>query len=185
MSTPTTAEAIAALRPFLMRVALSRVREAHEAEEAVQETLAAALAAAGSFEQRSRLRTWVTGILLHKVTDHHRAAALQRERQPLAQAGGDEALDFDAHGLWRAPRASWCDPELALRSSRFRKSFEQAVETLPPIQARAFVMRELQGIESAEICRALGVTEANLWVLLFRARVGLRRLLDRDYFAAA
>jgi RNA polymerase sigma-70 factor (ECF subfamily) len=185
MSALPLADSIAALRPFLMRMALARLREVQEAEEAVQETLAAALAAAGSFQNRSQLRTWVAGILLHKVTDRHRAATLERERHAAPPADEDGEADFDEHGEWRAPPAAWCDPEVALRSSRFREAFDHAISALPPNQARAFVMREVQGMESSEICRSLGVTESHLWVLLFRARVGLKRLLDRDFFAPA
>lgn len=185
MSALPLADSIAALRPFLMRVALARIREEREAEEAVQETLAAALAAAGSFQRRSQLRTWVTGILLHKVTDRHRATALELERHATPVSTEDGEGDFDGHGEWRAPPAAWCDPEVALRTKRFRDAFDRAIAGLPPNQGRAFVMREVQGMDSREICRELGVTESNLWVLLFRARLGLKRVLDRDYFAAA
>ena len=184
MSAQTLHESIAALRPFLLRVARSRMREADEAEEAVQETLATALAAAGSFQERASLRTWVTGILLHKVTDRFRAQALARQRHVASPESEDGDLDFDQHGEWRAPPAAWCDPEVALGSSRFREAFSEALESLPAKQARVFVMREVQGMESAEICSALGVSESHLWVLLFRARLGLRRKLDRDAFFA-
>jgi RNA polymerase sigma-70 factor (ECF subfamily) len=184
MSAPPIADSIAALRPFLMRMALARLRRADEAEEAVQETLAAALSASASFQQRSQLRTWVAGILIHKVTDRHRLARLERERLASPAASEECDADFDEHGEWRAPPAAWCDPEVALRTSRFRAAFETAVAALPPKQGRAFVLREVYGMETAEICRALGVTDSNLWVLLFRARLGLQRVLDRDFFAA-
>jgi uncharacterized membrane protein len=55
---------LAGLRPYLLRVARSRLRDEHRAEDVVQETLLAAIRSAGTFAGRSRLRTWVTGILL-------------------------------------------------------------------------------------------------------------------------
>lgn len=179
---PPLHESIAALRPFLLRVALSRMRVADDAEEAVQETLVTALAASASFKERASLRTWVTGILLHKVTDRFRAMAVARQRHVAPAESEDGDLDFDQHGEWRAPPAAWCDPEVALDSRRFREAFSEALAALPPRQARAFVMREVQGMEADEICAALDVSESNLWVLLFRARLGLRRALDRNAF---
>lgn len=93
--------------------------------------------------------------------------------------------DFDAEGAWRAPTVAWCDPELALDTRRFRAAFEAALARLPETQARAFVLREVQGLESGAICSQLGISESNLWVLLHRARLALRRTLDRDWFAGA
>lgn len=168
------------LRPYLVRVAAARVRDREVAEELVQETLATACASVGRFEGRSTLRTWVTGILLHKVTDAFRAMA----RNPCVQSadGAGDDPDFDAEGHWRAPVEAWSDPVLALDCRRFREELERQLARLPDLQARAFRMRELEGRESAQICAALGVTENNLFVLLHRARLALRRSLDREWF---
>lgn len=185
MSALPLEQGIAELRPYLIRLARSRMRDADAAEEVVQETLATALRAARSFEHRSQLHTWVTGILLHKVTDAFRAETRERAlRAPVPEHEPDDP-DFDPQGRWQAPPAAWCDPEVALRANRFREAFDAAMRSLPRKQARAFAMRELEGAETHEICRALGVTEGNLWVLLYRARLALRRALDREAFAAA
>lgn len=175
---------ICGLRPYLMRVALGRMRDRDTAEDVVQDTLAAACANGMAFGQRSSLRTWVTGILLHKLTDTFRA----KGRDPLAlREGGadDDGEDFDQDGRWHAPPATWSDPELALSCSRFRRAFDDQLAKLPPLQSRAFVMRELMGREPDEICHALDITPSNLWVLLHRARMGMRRGLDREWFARA
>ena len=173
---------ICGLRPHLMRIAVGRMRDRDTAEEVVQETLATACAGAPTFERRSSLRTWVTGILLHKVADAFRAMS----RDPLAlrddAANGDDP-DFDFDGRWRAPVQAWSDPETALECSRFRAAFETQVAKLPPLQARAFTMRELQGLEAAQIGAALGVTESHLWVILHRARLNLRRGLAGEWFS--
>lgn len=174
---------VAGLRPYLLRLARSRMGDGEAAEELVQETLATALAALEDFEGRSQLRTWVAGILLHKVTDGFRAAT--RERELRVEPRDDEEADFDTLGHWRSPPSAWCDPEVALRSSRFREAFAAALASLPPNQARAFALRELEGLGAADICRELGVTESNLWVLLYRARMALRRMLDPEALAAA
>lgn len=179
------AHSVAALRPFLMRVAVSRLRDDQAAEDVVQDAMAAALDKLQTFKAQSQLRTWVTGILLHKVTDTFRAAARERTMRVLPLQADAEDPDFDLEGAWRAPSAAWCDPELALDTRRFRAAFEAALGELPESQARAFMLREVQGLESGAICSQLGVSESNLWVLLHRARLALRRSLDRDWFAAA
>lgn len=175
-----TAE-LCGLRPYLVRVALSRVRDRDAAEDIVQDTLATAWGSADRFEGRSTLRTWVTGILLHKVTDAFRAIG----RQPAAEQempGHHEDPDFESDGTWRAPVDAWSDPALALDCKRFRQELEAQLARLPATQSRAFRMRELEGRDTAEICAALGVTENNLFVLLHRARIALCRSLDRDWF---
>ena len=175
---------ICGLRPYLMRVALARMRDRDTAEDVVQETLAAACGNGTAFGGRSSLRTWVTGILLHKLTDSFRAMG----RDPLAlrdeSVDDGDGADFEHDGRWRAPPATWSDPELALSCSRFRSAFDAQLTKLPALQSRAFVMRELMGQEPDEICRMLGITHSNLWVLLHRARLGMRRGLDRDWFRA-
>jgi RNA polymerase sigma-70 factor (ECF subfamily) len=163
-----------------VRVATARLRDREAAEDVVQETLATACAGAGRFEGRSALRTWVTGILLHKVTDAFRA--MSRTNAVIRPVEADADPDFDAEGSWRAPVSEWSDPALALDCKRFREALEAGIARLPEAQARAFRMRELEGRESAEICAALGVTENHLFVLLHRARLSLRRGLDRECF---
>jgi len=171
------------LRPYLVRVAVARLRDREAAEDVVQETLATACASANRFEGRSALRTWVTGILLHKVTDAFRAASrTPTELHPLESAADP---DFDAEGGWRAPVTPWSDPALALDCKRFREVLDAEIARLPDAQARAFRMREIEGRESPEICAALGVTENHLFVLLHRARLALRRGLDREWFSRA
>ncbi len=179
MSPAGFAADIAGHRRYLMRVALGRMRDAHRAEDAVQETLLAALRAAESFDGRSRLRTWLTGILLHKICDHFRASAREEDFMAIDDDihGGIEDEVFDANGGWRCAPAAWGDPERVLGGKQSWAAFVAAIEALPPRQARAFVLRELEGMATDEICAALGVTADNLWVLLFRARLGLRSAL--------
>lgn len=174
---------ISDLRPYLMRVARSRLDDPHAAEDAVQEALAAACSGGEAFSGRSTLRTWVTGILLHKIADAFRAWARAGRTPAFEPAGEDADADFDEEGRWRAPVSAWSDPQLALECRRFRAELEAQLARLPEMQSRAFVMREVQGLDSGSICAALGITEGNLFVLLHRARLGLRRGLDREWFS--
>ena len=180
---PTRREAAEQHRAYLYRYALIQLRDADRAEDAVQETLLAALESKAGFSGRSSLKTWLTGILKHKIIDQLRR---QAREQPLETAEGDEtdgmeAL-FEADGHWRRMPQSRADPVQALENARFWEVFEQCANALPANSARVFMMRELMGLETADICKELNISATNCWVLLYRARMSLRQCLDKNWF---
>jgi RNA polymerase sigma-70 factor, ECF subfamily len=153
------------------------------AEDAVQDTLVAALGALPSFTGRSSLRTWLFGILRHKVTDTFRR---QVREVPLEDdhdgERDDEGMAFNADGGWRMPVSNWGDPEAALSQKRFFETLARCIDRLPKNAARVFAMREILGMETQEICDTVGITKENCFVMLYRARVALRDRLERDWF---
>jgi RNA polymerase sigma-70 factor, ECF subfamily len=156
-----------------------RSREA--AEDAVQETLLAALAAESSFAGRSNLRTWLTGILKHKIVDTIRRTSRER---PLEGVDGEASVEdlealFDETGHWREPPQAW--PEQALQDKQFIAALERCLELLPARTGQVFLMREHLGFETADICKELGITPTHCWVLLYRARVALRDCLEKGW----
>ncbi len=166
-------------RPYLLRYARLQLRDSHAAEDAVQETLLAALAGEKGFAGRSNLRTWLTGILKHKIIDLIRKAARE---QPLPEdADGLDAL-FDHSGHWIDPPQAWRNPDASLETSQFFASLEECLGRMPAKTARAFMMREHMGLETAEICKELAVTATHCWVLLHRARMALRECLQMNWF---
>jgi RNA polymerase sigma-70 factor (ECF subfamily) len=174
-------------RRYLMRVAQLQLRDGDLAEDVVQDTLVAALAGASGFDGRSSLRTWLTGILKHKVVDAIRRK--QRAPVPLAALDDEGSLDdFDAlfkfTGAWASPPAEWGDPEAALSQREFLAVLERCLEKLPPQTGRVFVMREVMELDGDEICKELSITANNLWVILYRARMALRLCLDEHWFAS-
>jgi len=175
-------------RRYLLRVAQLQLRDPDLAQDVVQDTLVAALTAAAGFDQRSSLRTWLTGILKHKIVDAIRRK--QKAPVPLSVLDDEGALDdFDAlfkpSGSWDAPPADWGDPGAALDQREFFDVLELCLEQLPPQAGRVFVMREVMGLETDEICKELAITANNLWVILYRARVALRACLEKRWFADA
>ena len=166
-------------RAYLLRYARLQLRDASAAEDAVQETLLAALAGEKGFAGRSNLRTWLTGILKHKIIDAIRKASRE---QSLPE--GDDGLDglFNERGHWVEPPQAWRDPEGSLESQQFFARLEECLERLPAKTARAFMMREHMGLETGEICKELAVTPTHCWVLLHRARLALRECLQMNWF---
>ncbi len=170
-------------RPYLLRYASLQLRNPEAAEDAVQETLLAALAGSAGFSGRSNLRTWLTGILKHKIVDAIRRASRE---QPLhdgdeSASGNLDAL-FDRRGHWQEPPAAWEDPGGALHQKQFLAALEACLAGLPAKTAQAFMMREHLGLDTGEICKELGITATHCWVLLYRARMALRQCLDANWF---
>lgn len=174
---------IEALRPYLLRFASLQLRDAAAAEDAVQEALVAALAGESGFAGRANLRTWLTGILKHKIVD----AIRRQAREPALPQDGEDALDdFDAlfrrNGHWAERPAGWGDPDRALEQAQFFRALERCLERLPARTARAFMMREHLGLETPEICKELDITPTHFWVMLYRARMMLRECLQQTWF---
>lgn len=151
---------LARLRPQLISFAKARLHRLEDAEDAVQETLLAALARPETYAGASALNTWLVGILKHKIVDRIRGAARHT------------TLDADAPCAVDAPAGS--DPERDLARVRLGAALERALARLPADMARALVMRELFGAEVPEVCAELGITPSNCWVMLHRGRARLR-----------
>ena len=159
MTTPgqdTYGRLLAALRPGVLRFALIQLRDQAQAEDIVQETLAAAWGKLGQFREEADLKTWVTAILKNKIADHFRsgrrtAVSLDSLREENEAADQAWHTCFDAGGL-------------------------------PEDTARIFYLREIMGMEVEEICGRFGIGRDNCYVILHRARNSLRRCLQLRWF---
>lgn len=172
------------LRRDMLRFAELQLRDRAAAEDAVQEALASALQNSERFESRASVRTWVLSILKNKIIDSFR----QRSRQAATTEeidDGDLDAFFDERGHWSEDTrpAEWGDPENALHSQQFWAVFEACLYRLPDNTARAYLMREVIGFDTDEICQTLSITNSNCWVLLHRARLALRACLGEKWFA--
>jgi RNA polymerase sigma-70 factor (ECF subfamily) len=169
---------------YLYRYALYRMRDHAAAEDVVQECLLAAIKCSDRFAGRSNERTWLVGILKHKIVDYLRA-----EMKNAQTENTDHPEDyFDREGAWRfdARPVSWTpDPGSLMESGDFRRVLERCLDELPGRLARVFILREIEGFATEEICDLLDITPSNLWVMLHRARLRLQSLLGLYWFSEA
>lgn len=147
---------LARLRPQLVRFAMRRLRDRHQAEDAVQDALLAVLEGRARFGGEASIATWLTGILKHKIADTARAAA---RHEPLDYDG---EVAHDRH------------PETELAQLRVLEALDARLRQLPACAARVFVMREVMGMDTAEVCRELSISPSNCSVMNHRARRRLR-----------
>ena len=176
------AREVEALRAQLLRFARYQLRNDAWAEDAVSETVLAALERPQRFGGQSQLKTWLIGILKHKLIDQ-----LRRHAREVSTTSDDDEADVDAllfrqDGHWREAPKEWGDPEHALRERQFFVVLEACVERLPPTQGRVFMMREWLELDADEICKQMAISSTNLWVLLHRARLRLRECLQQSWF---
>ncbi|HXH61891.1 MAG TPA: sigma-70 family RNA polymerase sigma factor, partial [Fimbriimonadaceae bacterium] len=144
------------------------------AEDVVQEALLGALRNAKDFEGRSQERTWLFGILRNKIADVLRARVAKREEftEP----------DFDEKRQFAELPDIWSNPEKAMEAGLFRDQFQDCVGQLPDDFAEAFILREVEGLSYDEVCDTLGITTTNLSTRLYRARMLLRKCLQKHWF---
>jgi len=174
---------------YLYRYALVRVRDAGVAEDLLQETLLAGVGGHQAHAGRSSERTWLVGIMKHKVIDHFRRIAKTPQFQ-LVTEGDDDSEWFENSGPWRghwredrAPLNWSVDAASLAESHEFWETFDHCLSQLPPQMSIAFTLREIDGLSSNEICEILNITPNNLWVLLHRSRTKLRDLLEANWLS--
>ncbi len=170
---------------YLYRFALARLRDPHQAEDAVQETMLAAIKN-NSFEGESSARTWLTGILKHKIIDLQRKLIREQPISDLVDLDASEtSMDdfFDKSGHWLEKPQFLEMPENALQQKQFLSILNTCLDKLPAKLSAIFMMRDVHESDNENICKELNITATNAWVMLYRARMGLRKCLEIHWIA--
>lgn len=164
----------------LYSYAMMRLGKPELAEDMVQETLLAALQGWENFAAASSERTWLIGILRHKILDFFR-------KDPCGEEADDRTWRteyFDKKRHWKDPTSNWkADPATLAQNHEFWQVLRDCLKELSKVMAEAFILRELEGMTSEEVCKHLEISQTNLWVRLHRARLQLRRCLELNWFA--
>ena len=168
---------------YLYRFALARINDPTLAEDLVQETFLAALKSRRNFEMRSAAKTWLTAILKHKIVDCIR----KRQRERIID--NEEALDrnleafFSEDGNWKIHPPKWeNNPVKHYEQKEFLDILFDCLSGIPQRIARIFMLREMEGLTTDEICKVMEISATNCWTMLYRARTALRSCLDLNWF---
>ena len=174
----------------LLRLAMAYVPSRAVAEEVVQETWMGVLEGIGRFEGRSSFKTWLFRILTNRAKTR---GIRERRYEPVGLARSDtesdegpsfeEALfvaEGSGKGHWIEPPQGWRadTPERALLSKECRLAIEEAITVLPDMQRQVITLRDVEGVSAEDVCNILSISETNQRVLLHRARLKVRHILD-------
>jgi len=168
---------------YLYCYALSRIPDSTIAEDLVQETFLAALQSRDQFEGRSSFKSWLTGILKHKIMDHFRKKIRE---DTVDHSSTIENLDefFDEKGQWKQAPAKWtANPHNLYEQQEFMKVLQNCLSELPRRLSIIFTLREMMGESTQKICQTLDISATNCGVMLYRARIYLRRCLEINWIS--
>ncbi len=158
--------------PQVYRAARGAGLDEHDAEDAAQDTFVTFMEKVHEFEGRSHIRTWLFGILYHKISESRRTVQKRERTQDI-----EDVIEsrFKTNGFWaRPPRTTDSD----MFDAEIRRHLEECLEGVTTDQRMAFVLREVEGLDSGEICQTMNIERSNLGVLLFRGRNSLRECLE-------
>ena len=169
----------------LYRFALSRIKDPAVAEELVQETFLAALRSRENFKGRSSGKTWMIAILKHKIIDHLRKKNPEESIEDIERFPDTTDDLFNDRGGWQVHPDEWrTTPGKMYEQKEFLDVFYQCLSGLPERLANTFMLREMDGLSTEEICKMLDISATNCWVILYRARMQLRRCLEINWTEA-
>lgn len=168
----------------LYRYALLRVRRPEVAEDLVQETFCIAVRTYINFQGKSSERSWLCGILKNKICDYFRKLGRETCFTDLEFLDDEMSHKFIDQG-WNhdlGPTEWKPEPEVLMDKAEFWKTFKDCISKLPARVGDVFMLREMEEMETAQICQAMRISQNNLWVMLHRARMALRECLELNWF---
>lgn len=185
MDTAALHSALEDLRPTLLKIARLQLRNDAWAEDVVSETMIAALEGSTSFAGQSQVKTWVVGILKHKIIDQFRRVGREVSADARLEAAGAESLDelYHPNGHLHQSPLDWGGPESSLSRTQFFEVLQACIDRLPTNLGRVFMMREWLEYDTDQICKEMNITSTNCFVMLHRARMRLRECLEQSWFA--
>jgi RNA polymerase sigma-70 factor (ECF subfamily) len=164
----------------MLRIARAFVPNSAVAEEVVQDTWMAVVRGISKFEGRSSLRSWLVGILVNRAR-----STGAREHRSVPVETNQEAVDasrFDGGGHWSSPPQHFSlDVEDRVRAGELSQRIRSSLEELPARQRLVVTLRDMEGLNSKEVCELLEISEGNQRILLHRGRSRLREELESEF----
>ena len=174
----------------MLRIARRYVKDDSTAEEVVQETWLGVLQGVGRFASRSSLKAWIFAILVNRAITRGKRDARQIPFSSLAREELDSFEPSVPADRFEGPQGEWprhwrddvmpkaYSPDAVILGNEAREYIMQALETLPPAQRSVVELRDIAGVEVAEIAKLLELSDGNVRVLLHRGRSKIRGVLE-------
>lgn len=167
---------------YLFRYTIIRINNHEVSKDLVQETFFSGLKSAKNFEGKATERTWLISILKRKIIDHYRKI---NSKKGQAEVRMNFYNDGENEGDWieeRAPQSWGNEVEKKIENKELQHQIDLCVDKLPQKYAMVFRMKTIQEIDTQVICKELSISSSNLWVIIHRARMQLRKCLEDNWF---
>ena len=180
---------------YLYSFAYARLRKEEVAQDLVQDTFFSALRARDTFLNNASEKTWLISILKRKIIDHYRKKSTQNELnvfdKPVQGTDGTREHFFEDSetykGHWTnaaAPKVWKKDFETSVESEEFYDILKRCITKLPEKTAAAFTLKNMDDLDTEEICKELQISPSNFWVMMHRAKLMLRECMEKNWFTA-
>ena len=171
---------------YLYNFAVSRVYVKELAEDLVQDTFLSAVKSFGQFQKKSAIRTWLTSILKNKIIDHYKKKSTQNEvGQEHDPENSNQEEYFNSSGRWHEatrPKLWDTDFQTPVEKSEFYEVLNKCLEHLPTQWSAVFALKNIDDLDSKEICKELGISSSNYWVIMHRSKLELRKCMGKNWF---
>ncbi len=168
---------------ILYNYAYSRLSSSTVAEDMLQDTFVSALKSMENFRGDSSEKTWLFSILKRKIIDYYRKSSTKNERPESSFSSPFKDSGF-MEGHWNSNRrpTDWgSKTDGAVQQSEFQEIMEFCLSGLPEKWKSVFVLKVMEEIESDKVCKEIGCTSSNLWVILHRAKLQLRECIEKNW----
>jgi RNA polymerase sigma-70 factor (TIGR02943 family) len=167
---------------YLFNYTITRVNDADLSKDLVQDTFFAGLKSAKNFKGEATERTWLVSILKRKIIDYYRKINSKKGK---AEVRMDFYDNGENDGNWleeRVPQSWENASEKDIENEELKNQLESCINKLPEKYAMVFRLKTIQDFETEEICKELGITASNLWVIIHRARIQLQKCMEDNWF---
>ncbi|MCK5845832.1 MAG: sigma-70 family RNA polymerase sigma factor [Bacteroidales bacterium] len=168
---------------MLYNYAYSRLSSSVLAEDLLQDTFVSALKTKDNFRGDSSEKTWLFSILKRKIIDYYRKSSTKNE---ISESNFNNPFNKDGffEGHWnknQAPSSWGSHTDEYLRQSEFQAILEMCLSLLPEKHKSVFILKVMEDIETDKVCKDLGCTSSNIWVILHRAKLQLRECIEKNW----
>lgn len=167
---------------YLFNYTIRRIDDEELAKDIVQETFFSALNAMKNYRSEASERTWLVSILKRKIIDQYRKMNSKKGKAEIRvnfyEEGGKK-------GKWLeecVPQSWGNEAEIEFETQELGVALNKCLEALPDKYKAVFKMKTIDNIETEEICNELNITPSNLWVIIHRARLQLRKCMEESWF---
>ncbi len=162
----------------LVRIARYYVVSESSAEDVVQETWLAVLRGLANFEHRSSFKTWLFSILVHRA----RSSGVRERRTVTLDFSNESTVAesrFDQRGVWCEPPVPFTDAvDSRLTNSPLAALVRECIAELPEPHQAVITLRDVEGLSTTEVASLLELSDANVRVILHRARARVRTAVE-------